>query len=309
MKKAVSISIGSVIRDKETVVRILGEDVCISRIGTDGDMEKAAQLYRDLDGKVDAFGVGGTDLGLYVDGKWYELHSVKKLVKDVKQTPIVDGLGLKTFLEINAAQVLEKEIPDYLDKMGRTVLIMTALDRFGLAKSFINAGYDYTFGDLLYSLGVNIPLHSVKSIKVLAAILLPILTRVPFHWVYPVGESQNKRTPKFVKQFQKVSVIAGDCHYITRYMPDELPGKIIVTNTTTQADVDLFIKAGVRYLLTTTPVIDGRSFGTNMMEAAIVAAAGRKDKVDYRHPEGHFAFLAEMMGKIGFKSEIRELNK
>jgi hypothetical protein len=29
-------------------------------------------------------------------------------------------------------------------------------------------------------------------------------------------------------------VIAGDCHYITRYMPDDLEGKVIVTNTTTQ---------------------------------------------------------------------------
>jgi len=26
-------------------------------------MEKAAWLYRELDGKVDAFGVGGADLG------------------------------------------------------------------------------------------------------------------------------------------------------------------------------------------------------------------------------------------------------
>ncbi len=185
---------------------------------------------------------------------------------------------------------------------------MTALDRFGLAKSFINAGYEYTFGDLLFSLGVNIPLHSVKAIKVLAAILLPVLSRVPFHWLYPVGESQNKRTPKYVEQFHKVSVIAGDCHYITRYMPDDMQGKVIVTNTTTVEDVEIFTKAGVKYLLTTTPVIDGRSFGTNMMEAAIVAAAGRKDVVDYRHPDAHFAFLAEMIEKIGFKPELRELN-
>ncbi len=119
MKKAVSISIGSRVRDKESIVTLLGEEVSISRIGTDGDMAKAAQLYRELDGKVDAFGVGGTDLGLFVDGKWYELHSVKSLVKDVKHTPIVDGLGLKTLLEINAAQTLEKEIPEYLDQVGR----------------------------------------------------------------------------------------------------------------------------------------------------------------------------------------------
>ena len=53
----------------------------------------------ELDGKVDAFGVGGTDLGLTVDGKYYRLHSVAPLVRFVKQTPVVDGSGLKNTLE------------------------------------------------------------------------------------------------------------------------------------------------------------------------------------------------------------------
>ena len=66
MKRAVSISLGSTKRDKAVDVTLLGEKVRIERIGTDGDMEKAAQLYRSLDGEVDAFGVGGADLGLTV---------------------------------------------------------------------------------------------------------------------------------------------------------------------------------------------------------------------------------------------------
>ena len=54
MKRAVSISLGSSKRDKRVEVAFCGERVVIERIGTDGDMEKAAQKYRDLDGKVDA---------------------------------------------------------------------------------------------------------------------------------------------------------------------------------------------------------------------------------------------------------------
>ena len=71
MPEAVSISIGSSKRDWEADVILLGQPVHIKRIGTDGDMEKAAQLFGELDGKVDAFGVGGTDLGFLVDGRWY----------------------------------------------------------------------------------------------------------------------------------------------------------------------------------------------------------------------------------------------
>lgn len=73
MKRAVSISIGSSKRDKAVTVKLLGEEVSIERIGTDGDMEAAARKYQELDGKVDAFGVGGADLGLMVDDKWYRL--------------------------------------------------------------------------------------------------------------------------------------------------------------------------------------------------------------------------------------------
>ena len=63
MKRAVSISIGSSKRDKKVEFSFLGRKSALERIGTDGDMEAAARLYRELDGKVDAFGVGGADLG------------------------------------------------------------------------------------------------------------------------------------------------------------------------------------------------------------------------------------------------------
>jgi hypothetical protein len=51
-------------------------------------MQKAAELYRELDGKVDAFGVGGADLGLMVDSRWYKLHSVQSLTQYVRKTPL-----------------------------------------------------------------------------------------------------------------------------------------------------------------------------------------------------------------------------
>ena len=70
MKRAVSISIGSSKRNKAVEVTLLGEKISIERIGTDGDMEAAALKYKELDGTVDAFGVGGADLGVMADGKW-----------------------------------------------------------------------------------------------------------------------------------------------------------------------------------------------------------------------------------------------
>jgi hypothetical protein len=98
---------------------------------------------------------------------------------------------------------------------------------------------------------------------------MPIAGRLPFEWIYPTGEKQEKRIPKWEKYYQWGTVIAGDCHYIKRHMPDKLEGKIIATNTTTTSDIEQFRKAGVKYVVTSTPVLEGRSFGTNMMEAAL----------------------------------------
>lgn len=308
MKKALSISIGSSVRDKSVKVNLLGEDVHIKRIGTDGDMIAARKMYRDFDGKVDAFGVGGTDLGLLVDHKWYPLHSVLPLVQDVQKTPVVDGCGLKNTLETQSAQILEQEVGSYLDKVGRKVLVMTAVDRYGLLRTFVEAGYDCIFGDMLFSLGLPVPIRKETGIKIMAAFLIPIVSRLPFKWVYPVGESQHKRTPKFGWAFEESSVIAGDCHYITRYMPDDLQGKVIVTNTTTENDVALFRQAGVKYLMTTTPVYEGRSFGTNMMEAGLLAASGYKQKVDYRHHMDYFKMMADIVKAANLRPQMQVLN-
>ncbi len=301
MKRAVSISLGSSKRNKAVTVKLLGEEVSIERIGTDGDMEAAAQMYRELDGKVDAFGVGGADLGLLVDTRWYPLYSVNRMVRFVKQTPIVDGTGLKITLEKKAAFYLEQHFRDYIETRGRTAFIMTGADRWGLTRSFLDAGYDCTFGDMMFSLGINLPLHTEKQLKTLAALLMPLAGRLPFSWVYPIGEKQEERKPKYPRWFHWATVVAGDCHYIKRYMPDDMQAKLIVTNTTTVEDTALFRRCGVKALVTTTPVLEGRSFGTNMMESALIAVSG-KGRV-LTHPE-YEALLAQ----LGFEPNLQELN-
>ncbi|HET9590629.1 MAG TPA: hypothetical protein VFO91_17710 [Anaerolineales bacterium] len=301
MKRAVSISIGSSKRNKKVEVTLLGEKVSIERIGTDGDMEAAALKFKELDGQVDAFGLGGADLGALVDGKWFPLYSVQPIVRFVKKTPLVDGGGLKNTLENKAAPFLGEKLDGYINSRGRKVLVTLGVDRWGLSKSFAEAGYETIFGDLMFGLDIPIAIRKLSQLKTLASLLMPIAGRLPFKWVYPTGEKQEKRTPKWEKYYAWATVIAGDCHYIKRFMPDDLQGKVVVTNTTTPEDVEAFRKAGVKYLVTTTPVLDGRSFGTNMMEAALVAVSGKGRPLTW--PE-----LNEMLDQLGFEPQLQELN-
>jgi hypothetical protein len=299
MKRAVSISIGSPTRDKAVTVELLGEQVSIERIGTDGDMEKAARLYQELDGKVDAFGVGGADLWVMVADHWYPLYSVQPMIRFIKETPVVDGAGLKNTLEYRIAPFIEKKIGDYIKE--KKAFVTLGVDRWGMSKSFLNAGYECIFGDLMFGLGLPFAVHSEQSLKTLASLMMPVAGRLPFEWVYPTGENQEVRKPKWTKYYQWGSVIAGDCHYIKRHMPERLDGKVIATNTTTESDVKLFTESGVKYLVTSTPVLEGRSFGTNMMEAALIAVSGK-------HRELTREELNELLDQLGFEPQLQELN-
>jgi hypothetical protein len=224
------------------------------------------------------------------------------MVRFIKETPVVDGTGLKNTLERKAAPFVEAKLGDYILKNGgKKVFEMTGADRWGMTHGFVEAGYECTFGDFMFSLGLNIPLHTEKQLKSLSAVVMPLAGRLPFEWVYPTGEKQEERKPKYPKWFQWGTVIAGDCHYIKRYMPDDMRGKVVVTNTTTSQDVELFKKCGVRYLVTTTPVLEGRSFGTNMMESALIALSGKKRVLTHDEYE-------EMLKKLGFEPSLQELN-
>jgi len=298
MKRAVSISLGSTQRDKVVEVDLLGERVRIERIGTNGDIAKATALFTELDGQVDAFGIGGIDLGVHTPWKFYPLHDAQRMVKNVKRTPLVDGGGLKMTLEARVMQVVEREMGAEI--RPKTALLTAAIARYGMTHSFIDAGYECVFGDLMFALGLPIPVRGMTALRRLAKVLLPIVGRLPIEWLYPTGEKQERNKPKYEQYYQWASVTAGDFLYVKQHMPLRMDGKTIVTNTTTAADVDFLRERGVKYLVTTTPVYDGRSFGTNMMEAALVAASGKGRSLTH-------AELDELIDQLELKPQILRL--
>lgn len=299
MKRAVSISLGSSQRNKAVVVKLLGEEVSIERIGADGDEAKARQMFAELDGQVDALGVGGIDLGVHTPWKLYPLHSALKLVQDVKRTPYVDGSGLKETLERRVMQVVEERIGAELQP--KTAFLVAGITRYGMTESFIQAGYACVFGDLMFGLDIPLPIRGLSTVNRLARVLMPIVGRMPLSMLYPTGQKQEVVIPKYHAQYQGNTITAGDFLYVKQHMPDDMRGKVIVTNTTTESDVAFLKTRGVRYLITTTPLLDGRTFGTNMMEAALIAASGKGRRLTE-------AELNEMIEQLGFQPTLQKLN-
>ena len=286
-KHVVSVSLGSSARDVDVTVELLGEMVRIQRRGTDGSVAGARALVADLDGQVDAIGLGGLDLFLQWMGRRYYFREARVIAAAAKRTPVVCGAGLKDTLERRAVALLEPSV----GWRGRRVLLTVAVDRFGMAEALVEHGADMRFGDLMFALGLPWPIHSMRALDRVARMLAPPLTKLPVSWLYPTGSKQNApaTSQRFAAHYAWAEVVAGDWHTIRRYAPERLDGLTIFTNTTTKADVAFLASAGAARLVTTTPRFEGRSLATNLLEAAFVALRGPD-----QGPAGYNAILDEL---------------
>lgn len=298
MPEVVSVSLGSSTRDTKQQLDLLGHSVTITRRGVDGDLAAAERLICELDGEVAAFGLGGIDLYFLVRDRRYYLKDAVRLAKAARRTPVVCGAGLKDSLERKAVADLDS----VLAWRGKRVLLVSGADRFGMADELVRHGAEVVCGDLMFALGLDVPLRSLKALERAARILLPVITRVPFRWVYPVGSSQDQ-TPeagRFDKYYQWADVIAGDWHFIRKHAPASLADKTIFTNTTTAADVEILRARGAKTLITTTPRFGSRSIGTNLLEAAFVAVEGASGELGKER-------YGQLIVEAGLRPAITEL--
>lgn len=298
MKHAVSVSLGSSSRNKHVTVDLDGQTISLERIGFDGNVEAARRKFAELDGRVDVLSVGGVDLNLYLDERTYPLHAALKLVQDVHNTPVVDGNGLKHTLE---RRVFELAAPalDGVSHFHKAFVTM-AIDRPGLAQAVANVADEVIFGDFMFGLDLPLPLKGLRQLRRALRIMLPFVSHFPMSMIF-YGSSGKEYKPKFTSYWQAADLIAGDFLFMKKYMPEDLSGKTVVTNTTTADNVEALRARGVKRLITTTPRYDGRSFGTNMMEAALTAYAGLGRVLT--RPE-----LNALIDELGLRSNVEVLN-
>jgi len=185
----------------------------------------------------------------------------------------VDGRGLKHTLERRVFELAAPAlggIPHF-----RHAFVPVAVDRQGLAEAVSEVSDQIVIGDLMVALGVPIALYGLPSYRRVARIMLPFVSHFPMSMLFYGSDQKKEHKPKYVKFWEKSDLIAGDYLFMAKYMPHDVSGKTIITNTTTPENVELLRSRGVSLVITTTPRYEGRSFGTNMMEAVLTAYAGK----------------------------------
>jgi hypothetical protein len=290
------ISLGPSSRDHEVLLHLDGRPVRLVRRGTDGSIEGALELCRSYEGVAAAMGVGGTNITLDVAGRSYPIRDGRRMAAAVTRSRIGDGNRVKKILQQQAVRaLLDAGIP----LRGRPALVTSAADRWSLAEALAEAGCELVYADLMVGLGLPLALRSPAAVRRLSRVVLPLLLRLPTRFFYPSGErTHGEPSAALARQLARVEIIAGDFLQVAANLPPRLDGKIIVTNTTTAADVQLLRERGLRALITSTPRLEGRSFGTNVMEALALAL------VDKPASQISDADLARALAAIPIRPEV-----
>lgn len=293
----VSVSLGHASRDFSFVLDIAGFEFKVERRGVGGDLRKACALVEELDGKVDAIGLGGVNLSYRFKERYYPIREGSEIAKCAGVTPICDGSFVKRWIEPHILERLEGAGITQL--AGKRVGLVSALDRYYLGKKCVELGARVLIGDALFGLGIPLLLRSWRVFEVLSVLSVPILGRLPLRMIYPSpvdAEVAGRRAGISItgaplsrlclrvfsgmnnSLLESCDAFVGDLPMLLsalHALPQSLKGKAVITTTLSSSERKEFLHRGCSRVITLGPQIDGRTPGANVLEALLLALGRR----------------------------------
>ncbi|MGC8734748.1 MAG: quinate 5-dehydrogenase [bacterium] len=304
--KIVSLSLGSSKRNKFTNLQFENFEIYLARLGVDGDYHLLKKLIKKLqDSDIDAIGLGGTDLFLFIEDKKYIIKDSYELAKLSIKKSIFDGSIIKNIIE---KKIIQGLIDQKIINNNQTVLQVSSLDRFSAVKTFIENNFKILIGDLIFALKIDKIIYNINELKNIANILLQDVLNLPFYLLYPIGKKQEEEIDKTIykkisKYIDKIDIISGDFHYIKK-LGNLVKDKIIITNTLTEKDIENLINFKVRKIITLSIYLDNRSFGANVLESLIGSIINKTQNTTL-HPLKHdFNYLINTFNKYIQESNL-----
>jgi predicted amino acid dehydrogenase len=281
VKKVVSISLGSSDKDYAFNTEFLGQDFNIQRLGTDGDLEKAAELLLRFDKEADAIGLGHIKYPYGIGPRYLnkkQHHKIRELGAQI-QTPVTLGGALRDVSFEWALRYIEYKFGSYFN--NARVLFLSGMYSYRIAKVMSEFTDNLTFADPLLENGIPKFINSLSDLEAYAHSAHEVLQWVPSQRltesVVPI-KTWNGYILR--KAMQKANIIVvpnyGFDDYLQNAALEELGGKTIISATVDDDRVAFLKERGVDVIIDTTPKILERVVAPNVLEALIVAALGCK---------------------------------
>lgn len=258
-------------------LHFLEQAIQVRRIGCGGDVALARAQIEQADGQVDAIGLEGMPAYLQL-GQARRPHALgADLRAAARQTPLVDGGGVRAGLERWGISLADRMQPGIFSQ--KRILLTPGLNHEGLAQALGRHSAQIRYADPVIYFGLpTFPgVGSRQTLDQVAGPTLEQLKDAPYRRITPQpGAPGSPRSPR---PFQWADVLAGDIGAIRRYAPASLAHKTVVVHAASQADLDDLRRRGVSIAVVLIPDLIGqgerRGWGDATVEA--VLAALRRD--------------------------------
>jgi predicted amino acid dehydrogenase len=284
MKKVVSISLGQSGFDTRFRTRFLGETFQVSRIGTDGDVRRAASLVREWREEADAIGLGRVREHYTVGTDHFSRPETRKLEKMAGSTPVTTGAKLREIVQEWTLRTAQDELGNVFN--NARVLFLTGALNYRLASVMAEFTDNLSFADPVAQFGLPGLLHSLSALELYAAGTHPVLrfeasgALIPD--MAPVRFLNHAVLRRAVKE---AHVVVAPYEQLEHYGPPELDGKTVITSTVSDERLQELREKGVRLALDCSIQPFKQTVGLNVVEAVIMAAlekpAGAINHDDY----------------------------
>ncbi|MCX7789223.1 MAG: serine carboxypeptidase [Chloroflexaceae bacterium] len=220
--------------DETATIQMLGTPVQVRRIGCGGDLELARRLIAEHDGQVSAIALENMPASLRL-GPARQPHALgSALAAAARQTPVVDGSGVRPMLERWGVILADRAQPGIFSR--KRVLMVPGLNHDGLAHALSRRGCTVRYADPVVFFGMpDLPgVGSPATLPRVAAPTLEWLKTAPFHRVVP--RPGTPRNPRPAAPFAWADLLAGEIGAIRRYAPPSLQRKTIVVEWASAED-------------------------------------------------------------------------
>ncbi len=268
----VNVSLSSSQRDYDTEVTFLNRPFRIVRVGSDGDLDAAAELLVSWADTADAIALTGLReaqaLGLY-NGDPDGIDQVRGATSAV---PVVDGRTLYDVLQEWAIRRVEQEMPGYFSN-ARTV-VLGGLNHDRTTRVLKEFTQNLQFADPLLRLDVPATLDANPVLGLAAK-----AASVPYGWV-PDPLKVTLRSPGHRLSHALARQAARDCDVVVAtyeeligFGLEDLAGKTLVSSSISEERLAELGSRGVDMVLDTTPQPFDVTVNAAMLEAMMVALA------------------------------------
>ncbi len=268
MKKVAAITLGSSKRDFTFETDFLGHHFQVKRLGADDDTNKAWDLMRRQQNKVDAIGLGEVGDHYHVGQDTVTNKETQRLLKVVTRVPVTTGAKLRRLLQVGAVRYVQNHLGNYFN--NNLVLFLSGMRNYDMAVALSEYTPNLRFADALAQTGAPKMLTSLRQLELYAKGSDWVLSGKPGEILE--GALSGLKSRLMMREVAKAHVVVGTVAELKAVgRPGKLAGKTVITSAVDEEAFAFFRECEANLVIDVSPQLFDHVVGINVIEAMILA--------------------------------------